>query len=256
MVVSALLVVITILSLHNGKVVDAADNLVLLEKRHPGYWDYLSPKKALDVETLEELEGISESQIIENNLFQDLIQEDVGGVQISSDNGNMHFSGTANEDIWPALTNTIPPISTGTYYMSIGQDYPDDFLLYFEGFNDHGSNLIDMPSKSKIFYLDSSQYKGYRLTAYVPKDKSVDFTIVPLLVKISDDDISSQVRHLRVWRNINNEALTDFDWTLFYRRLDNEPPELSYCLINEDGNGKKIENGISTTVEMDRFGRE
>ena len=41
MVMSAVLVVITILLLQNEKVVDAADNIVLLEKKHPGYWEYL-----------------------------------------------------------------------------------------------------------------------------------------------------------------------------------------------------------------------
>lgn len=40
-VMSVLLTVIAILFLQNEKVVDAADNLVLLEKRHPGYWTWL-----------------------------------------------------------------------------------------------------------------------------------------------------------------------------------------------------------------------
>lgn len=41
-VMSAVLVVITILLLQNEKVVEAADNLVLLEKNHPGYWEWLN----------------------------------------------------------------------------------------------------------------------------------------------------------------------------------------------------------------------
>lgn len=41
LILTAALVVGSIVLINNSKVVDAADNLVLLEKRHPGYWEYL-----------------------------------------------------------------------------------------------------------------------------------------------------------------------------------------------------------------------
>ena len=47
---SVTLVCITILGLQNSKVVEAADNLILLEKRHPGYWEYLREKVPMDVD--------------------------------------------------------------------------------------------------------------------------------------------------------------------------------------------------------------
>ena len=51
-VMSALMVVVAILFLQNEKVVDAADSVVLLEKRHPGYWEFSKIKGSyVDLDT-------------------------------------------------------------------------------------------------------------------------------------------------------------------------------------------------------------
>jgi len=41
LLLSVVLVLLAVFVLHNEKVVEAADNMVLLEKRHPGYWNWL-----------------------------------------------------------------------------------------------------------------------------------------------------------------------------------------------------------------------
>ena len=43
LVLSVVLVLLAVFILRNEKVVDAADNMALLENRHPGYWEYLRP---------------------------------------------------------------------------------------------------------------------------------------------------------------------------------------------------------------------
>lgn len=41
LIASIVLILVAVIGLQNEKVVDAADEVVLLEKRHPGYWEYL-----------------------------------------------------------------------------------------------------------------------------------------------------------------------------------------------------------------------
>lgn len=41
LLISAVLIIIAVGALNNPAIVDACDNAVLLEKRHPGYWEYL-----------------------------------------------------------------------------------------------------------------------------------------------------------------------------------------------------------------------
>lgn len=46
LILSAVLTLLCVLSLKNSKVVEAADNIVLLEKRHPGYWKWFHENTA------------------------------------------------------------------------------------------------------------------------------------------------------------------------------------------------------------------
>lgn len=45
LIASVVLILVAVIGLQNEKVVDAADNLMLLEKKHPGYWEYLRNRK-------------------------------------------------------------------------------------------------------------------------------------------------------------------------------------------------------------------
>ena len=47
---SVVLILLAVFVLHNEKVVEAADNLILLEKRHSGYWTWLR-ERAVEVDT-------------------------------------------------------------------------------------------------------------------------------------------------------------------------------------------------------------
>ena len=48
LIASIVLILVAVIGLQNEKVVEAADDLVLLEKRHPGYWEWLSSENSIE----------------------------------------------------------------------------------------------------------------------------------------------------------------------------------------------------------------
>lgn len=49
LLLSVVMILLAVFAFHNEKIVEATDNMVLLEKRHPGYWDYLSPTHGMKI---------------------------------------------------------------------------------------------------------------------------------------------------------------------------------------------------------------
>ena len=219
-VMSALLVVVAILFLQDEKVVDAADNIVLLEKRHPGYWDYLRPEKMIEVQTIPGFEEVSTQTILDNNLIDSVYSRSVNGIDIDYDNGTVNISGTAEKNMWPSLFDredgNALRLEKGTYFVSLGNDdFPENIDLYIEGFKNNQQHGLVNLKEQHYFYIDSSDYDAYRFTLGIEEGGSYNFSMHPVLCKISDEDLIDSSHQFAWWRDVSKAQVTNKDWSFF-----------------------------------------
>lgn len=240
---SLALVLLAVFFLNNKKVLENVDNLVLLEKRHPGYWEYLRPELMTDVQMLPGFEEVSTEKIKAGNVLRNFIQGNYSGVDISFNNGVMHFKGTATENIWPGIADTSD-LTTGTYFISAGNEYAENAVVYFEGIKGeehHTFAILDDPS---FIYIDKAQYDDFKFTVGIKNGNAVDFSLKPVLYKISDKEIGTETIH--VWRDVPIDISED-DLNVFKHRQ-------SGTIIFQDGSAKQYDGQWADKV-IDEFGR-
>lgn len=243
LIASIVLILVAVIGLQNEKVVEAADNLVLLEKRHPGYWEYLRPELMTDVKIISGFEEVSTEKIKAENVLKNFSQGNCGGVEISNNNGMMHFKGTATENIWPGIADTSD-LTTGTYFISAGNDYSENAVVYFEGIKGEEHYSFANLYNPSFVYIDKTQYDDFKFTVGIKSGKAVDFSLEPILYKISDEEISADTIH--VWRDVPIDISED-DLNIFKHRQ-------SGTIIFQDGSAKKYDGQWADKL-IDEFGR-
>lgn len=245
LLISAVLIIIAVGALNNPAIVYACDNAVLLEKRHPGYWEYLRPEKMIEVQTIPGFEEISTEEIKAGNVLKDFYQGNYGGVDISYCDGVMKYSGTAKENIWSGIAK-ISNLETGTYFVSAGTDYPSNARIYLEGFKDgQQQTLVDLDQPAFV-YIDTQQYDGFKFTVGITNGTTVDFSINPILYRYSDQEIHSEV--IGLWKDVPVD-LSEYDWDVFKRSLNTRA-----VIQFHDGSVKKYD-GQWINAEIDEFGK-
>lgn len=255
LIFSVVLTLLCVLSLKNSKVVEAADDLVLLEKRHPGYWEYLSPYKMIEVQTIPGFEKVSTEEIKAGNVLEDFYQGNYSGVDITYKDGEMHFEGTANDDIWPSITINTFNIASGTYFISVGQSFPqDDVSIYFEKFRNEEQTIIDWLNTEHFFYADSSIEDKYKFTVGIKKGTAVDFSIAPVLYKLSETNRLSELTKIALWKEVPKLAETDVE--IFDRTLPQFSAYQGCCILDASGAGRFWSNSKEEwmAASRDRFG--
>jgi hypothetical protein len=243
LLISAVLIIIAVGALNNPAIVDACDNAILLEKRHPGYWDYLSPDKMIEVRTIPGFEEVSTEEIEAGNVLKDFYQGGYSGVDISYKDGEMHFEGTATEDIWPGIVD-LSNLTSGTYLVSAGATYPSNATVYFEGNKDGKNQTLAVLNHPATVYIDTLQYDFFKFTVAIKSDEPVNFSIHPLLYKITDNEISTE--SINVWDDVSND-LSEDDLNIFERGQ-------SGVIFFQDSSVKKYD-GQWRKVTVDDLGR-
>ena len=109
------LILVAVIGMQNEKVVEAADNMVLLENRHPGYWEYLSPKQGKSVYI-----PPADSK---NLLISDIESQEQDGVTLTVNGDHsitLNGENTSGKVINFVLGKTVLP--DGDYIISDGAD--------------------------------------------------------------------------------------------------------------------------------------
>jgi len=250
----ALSVVLTLLAvflLQENKVAEAADNLLLLEKRHPDYWNYLSPDKMIEVQTISEYQNVPVDKIAADNVLFDFIQGNVGGIDISiNDAGWLKFIGTATEDIWPSIANTSY-IASGTYFATLGNEYSPNVSAYIEAYKGNTITRLADLYAPQFLYIDASQYDFIKYTVSIKKGTTVDFSLLPVVYKVSNEKMETD--KVAMWINVPDDLSPD-DWTIFNRRI-NKLKSYSNVVVRLHSGITKLYDDQWVDAKVDELGR-
>lgn len=245
---SLTLIVMAVVAFNSPAFVEAVDNLVLLEKRHPGYWDFLSPYKMIEVQAMPVFSELSTEEIKQGNVLNDLYQGNYSGVKITYRDGETHLEGTAVEEIWPGIAKPSE-LTTGTYFISAGGLADNHPTVYFEGFKAGKQHTFAVLDKPAIVFIDNSQFDGYKFTIHIYKDEPVDFSIYPIVYKLSeermDTDEEIDVQTYAVWKDVPID-LTVKDKKLFIRGLNRFVSNEKEIVLYENGESKVYQGGNLT----------
>ena len=219
LLLSVVLVLLTVFLLQDNRVVEAADNLVLLEKRHPGYWEYLGPEAVEEITTIPEFETISTDSVIKGNILRNYDQWDNDGVTIINHGDSISFTGSTDHDIWPGIAD-VSNMQTGTYFISIGsQTTIRGVTIFVEGLQNGNWHRVYTMNPNQFFFIDRSQYEDLKFTAEIRAGNSVDFAIKPVAYKISDENVMDKCQTIAVWRDVPVSRLSSEDEKLFQKAL-------------------------------------
>ncbi len=120
---SAVLILLSVPFLNNEKVVEAADDLVLLENRHPGYWNYLRPEVGYDF--------VASKNNAKNLIVSDMHDQSLNGVNLTvNSDKSLTLAGTNNSGDWFNFSMGEVCIPNGEYQLSIGADNNSGATLY------------------------------------------------------------------------------------------------------------------------------
>lgn len=252
-VMSVLLTVVAILFLQNEKVVDAADNLVLLEKKHPGYWEYLRPEVGKKVPMVPGFEKVSINKITKDNLLTNCIWGNYFGVDISKTDNHLHFNGTPEQDIWVGISD-IGFISEGTFFVSIGNDLPPkDTEIFIEGFRKGvPTRLVDL-STGHFFYVEDREYDFYKFTVGVKAGNYIDLDIIPVVYKVSDENVLEEKHEILVWNDVPIN-LSESDLGLIQKGMNYYNRDY-VLVINEKNQIWKFDKNEHVLAKTDELGR-
>lgn len=235
---SVILIIFSVVALNNSAVVEAADNLVLLENRHPGYWKYLSPDKMTEVATIPGFEDIALKRTTSGNVMSDFTTGNISGISITEKDGIINFKGRATEDTWPNINGKInaQDIANGTYFISLGEHkLPESIDSYIEGYKDGKQQIIAGLKSDKWIYFDSTQYDFYKITIGIRNGEYINFSLTPKLIKISDQDLTSKdLVHMAVWKNVPVE-IPNREKKLFMHSLSRYSSYYKVYICHTDG---------------------
>lgn len=157
---------------HNSQIVEWIDNAVLLEKRHPGYFNYLSPEKGEKLYILEFYTG-------KNLIISRLNPSDHMGFSIViNDDGSITINGTNNEEDTHIRYGRIE-LADGTYCLLDGgasSDFGNGFSYVYD--EDMLAHLPDDPT----FIADRDSHGSYEIGIVIFRGCGADdLTFYPML---------------------------------------------------------------------------
>lgn len=254
LILSVVLTFLCVLVLKNDNVVEAADNYILLENRQPGYWNYLRPEKMIEVQTIPVLEEVSTEEIAKSNELENLYSGNVSGVQFDVDDDEILATGTPSERIWPSLTQDNFVLESGTYFISLGNITPEsnaNLNAYLQAWKDGVKTILAWPNSDQYVYVDSSKYDYFNLGLDISPETDINTILHPVVYKISYEDITSSIKTISCWKDIEKNDISDKEWTIFDRSNKAD----KYFEIFSDNTGFLIDRGIRYGVSLDQFGR-
>ena len=256
LLLSVVLVLLTVFLLRNEKVVNAADDLVLLENRHPGYWEYLRPEKEEAIPFIHDFYEISVDKILSGNQLDELFSGNVGGVQVSSENGQLIISGETWQDIWLSATQDPIYLDKGTYFVSIGNVLPpSNAYICFEGFDDKTEAILTDIEKYKVLHIDGN-YDQYKFTIVIRNNNKVNFRIRPVLYKLSDKDITIDKPVDLEWNNVEKDGISGSDLQFLNNIVNRDSRSINNVVIGcTDGTSYVLKNGELVPIAIDSVGR-
>ena len=231
------------------------DRTLLVEYVHPGYVEYLSPERALQVEVLPDFENISTEQMSEANIITTLNSLDYNGIQVRSKGGKIRFWGTATEATWLRVDPMTLELEAGEYFIGIGKNYPINAKVYLEGLKDGKSTVITNIYDQPFFYVKKSAYNGYVCTVQIDKGKTVDFELSPMLYRIGKENLSHDLVTYTVWRDIPIGAITDKDIRIFEKGLYHYTASKACVIKFLDGSALAYSGYQNISVCIDDYGR-
>lgn len=122
LLLSVVFVLLAVFALHDNRVVEAADSVVLLEKRHPIYWEYLRPEN-----------GKTRYMASNGNLlYSDIQNKTIGKSLVLSVDGDriitLDGQNDSNKPIYIWLANLSLPV--GKYFLTSGTSTTENISIY------------------------------------------------------------------------------------------------------------------------------
>lgn len=257
LLLSAALVLAAVLILRNDRVEAILDNVVLLEKRNPGYWNYLS--SGSEIRTADGFDEVPAAEVLNGNELKELYSGQYNGITQSVQDSVISFSGTASQDCYPEIGN-ISGLTAGTYFVSVipldgGRSAEDgctnSIKFYIQTVNDYGwrgtsiRTLADANFGSCV-YFDPPDYDSASFLAYIPAGTSVDDSYRPVVFKISDENIVEK-DGIITYSGVNKNSITEDDRKIFDHRNEDDDYIISYTDGTVEGN--------DGTADIDNIGR-
>lgn len=273
---------IVTLLLTNERVSSYIDDVVLLEKRNPGYYEYLSKsclyyvsKDMLDKPNDNLLTNGMQTKNFSENGFEILVQED----------GSFTFSGTyTGEDVCFIYPVEIGYLKSGDYILSDGgasivneiqlrifgmKKMPDGSIEY--------GDCIELPSEG-LLHWDSNKYdKAVSDVMIYPGFSSENLRFYPMLCDASKGTLFYQnaIRKLTSLSNDQNrddyeayleikldkqalDKLVNDDWCILYNEVKCQKPADWTSIDFGDGTGIQIcDNDLDKMIygDIDTIGR-
>lgn len=178
----------------------------------------------IEVQTVPGFEKIPTQTILDSNLIDFVYSRTVNGINIDYSDGIVAIKGTAEKNMWPSLFDredgSALRLEKGTYFVSMGnEDFPEDIDLYIEGFKNNQQHGFVNLKEQHYFYIDSSDYDAYRLTLGIEEGSSYNFSMQPVLYKVSDDDLIDTSHQFAWWRDVSKAQVTNKDWSFFFNYI-------------------------------------
>lgn len=238
----------------NAEVLDRA---VLLEERHSGYWDYLSPySDKFDVYRIKNgFEGNTS-----NRLVITCPEYDWNGMKITTnEDSSMTITGTneSGEELWFEFSvgDFIPD---GTYYFTDGGISNDMVFCYSAERLVDEKDIVNATGliTTGTVLIDHSQYNRYIYGLYVNKNaKNMNFTFYPMMCEmenaayepcwVENDDSGDFYKRVQIVLDSDEyNSLTSKDWDIFNKNRNALSNYTEISVDEIDNNGNTIEHRI------------
>ena len=273
---------IVALALLNPKISECIDDAFLLEKRHPGYYDYLSKsslyyvsKDALDEPNANLLTNVMHTSDFSESGFKIQVYED----------GSFTFSGTYTGDdptyLYPL---EIGNLKSGDYVLSDGNaSVANGIQLRIFGVRDlpngdrEYGNCVQLPGDGS-FHWDQDGYDRVMMDVMLyPGFSAENLRFYPMLLTADSGELSYQ-NAIRKLSNLSEEQnrddyvtymeiqldkqvlnqLTKTDWHILYNEARYQKNANWVCIDCGDGTGLQItDDNLDNAVygELDTVGR-
>lgn len=245
---SVVLILLSVLFLNNEKVVEAADERILLENRHPGYWNYLSPGhgKTIDIPPADS----------ENLLISDIKNQTINGITIIvNEDRSLTLSGTDTSEVGFNLVLGNVFLPDGEYYISDGIDI-------------HGANMYVWSNElsqsvaygsSASFNIDNSA-STYQCGIHIDSEAMFNnVTIYPMISKAGDSQYgpysTSETCTKALVFEMDKNAISADDMRVFQKSINQYEGYNWITIKYPDGTGIQWKDGIKTEGFPDIWGR-
>jgi len=248
LVLSVVLILLSVLFLNNKKLVEATDDLVLLENLHPGYWNYLRPGMGSVVNVPPE--GAK------NLLVTDMTTRTQNGITLTvSGDRTMTLNGTNNGEGFNIYLGDVE-IPNGKYVLSDGVD-PSIGINFYVWSNNLKKTVADI--NNNTFTIDNSISK-YHCGLFIASNAQLDsVTVQPMIRNFGDGSYSPYF------------STEDCDKALVFEvektNIDNDDIKILENYLSQysnygwvsirfpDGTGIQWKDSIRTDGKLDIWGR-